>query len=284
MTTKVNARHSVHPAAPRLLVAGLIVFAAACHRQPTATTPAPAPERRPAPPAATVIRDGPSLVRAMREKYPNWYRTFTFEQKTTLSIGNGGSLVQTWFEAGALPGRLRIDTDTAQKSGTLFARDTIYSFANGRRAAAAAGLNYLLVLGFDAYVQSPARTEAQLRARGFDLTRFHETTWRGQPVYVVGALAGDTASRQFWVAKDNLLFVRMIEPGARGRTDVRFENYVPAGRGWMATRVEQYVGGTRRVLEEYTDVHTDVSLPDGIFDPAQWAANATWMRSRATKD
>jgi hypothetical protein len=75
----------------------------------------------------------------------------------------------------------------------------------------------------------------------------------------------------------------MIEPGARGRTDVRFENYVPAGHGWMATRVEQYVAGTRRVLEEYSDVHTDVPLSDALFDPGEWSSAPSWIRSRPAK-
>jgi hypothetical protein len=99
----------------------------------------------------------------------------------------------------------------------------------------------------------------------------------------VGAEPGDTLSKQFWVTKDNLLFVRMVEPGARGRTDVRFESYVPAGRGWMAERVEQYVAGTRRVLEEYSDIHTDVALSDALFDPAEWSSAPSWIKSRPSK-
>jgi hypothetical protein len=281
-TTDLRYRSSFAIAAPRWIAAGLIVFGVACHKQPPATQP---PPPAPVPTAPPVERIGRArvLVAAMRDRYPQWYRTITITQKTTLSTPSGGAIVQTWYEAAALPGKLRIDTDLAQKTGTLFANDSIYSFANGKRMQASAGLNELLVLGFDAYTQPAARTEAQLRGRGFNLERFHEGTWRGQPVYIVGAEAGDTTSKQFWVTKDKLLFVRMIEPGARGLSDIRFENYVPAGRGWIAARVEQYVGGTRRVLEEYTDVRADVPLSDALFDPAQWATAPTWVRPRPAK-
>jgi hypothetical protein len=220
----------------------------------------------------------------MHEKYPRWYHSVTFTQRTTLVAPSGGEIKQTWYEAGELPGKLRIDSDLASKSGTLFARDSIYSFSEGKLVSAEPGLNELLILGFDAYRQSSARTDAQLRQLGFDLARFHEGTWQGRPVYVVGALRGDTTSKQFWIDRDNLLFVRLLEHGRQGKVDIRFNKYQPAGAGWIAMEVVQYVNGARRLLEEYSDVRTNVSLADAVFDPAEWATVRHWSKRAPWKD
>ena len=212
----------------------------------------------------------------MADRYPTWYRTLTFKQKTTLVAPSGGEIHQTWYEALSLPGRLRIDNDLASKSGTLFARDSIFVFSQGKRVSAEPGLNELLVLGFDAYRQPSMRTDEQLRSLGFDLRRFHEDVWQGKPVWVVGAARGDTSSKQFWVDKNNLLFVRVLEHGRQGLVDIRFNNYQTAGSGWVATQVVQFVNGARRLLEEYTDVRADVTLSEALFDPKQWATVRHW--------
>ncbi len=70
-----------------------------------------------------------------------------------------------------------------------------------------------MVLGFDVYAQPVEIDRPQLRELGFDLTKLHESTWQGRPAYVVGAAAGDTVTRQFWIDKERLYFVRMVEPG-----------------------------------------------------------------------
>ncbi|HEX4684534.1 MAG TPA: hypothetical protein VH277_17575 [Gemmatimonadaceae bacterium] len=248
---------------------GLLIFAG-CHHAPPATKPAPrppAPERAPAP----AIASAASLVRAMHDRYPAWYRTLSFTQKTTINPPTGGELYQTWYEAARLPGRLRIETDVATKSGTLFVDDSVYSFASGKRTRASADMNELLLLGFDVYTQSVARTEAQLRSRGFDLSRFHEGTWQGKPIFVVGAMRGDTSSKQFWVDAENLLFLRLLENSALGHNDIRFENYRQVGNGWIAERVDHYVNGRRRLLEEYSNVRIDEPFPDALFEPRSWA-------------
>lgn len=219
----------------------------------------------------------------MRDRYPNWYRTLTFTQKTTIVRPSGGELVQTWEEALSLPGRLRIDTDVAAKSGTLYARDSIFVINGGKLVSADTGLNELLVLGFDAYTQPVVRTEAQLRRLGFDLTRMHETTWDGKPVYVVGAAEGDTTSKQFWVDKENLLFQRVVERGRRGRTDVRFEAYQPIAGGWLAMRVVQLVNGKRSLTEEYSDARAGIPVADALFDGRRWIAPSNTAKPRSPK-
>lgn len=279
----IALRHRSHPT-PRLPVVGLFVFIAACNPNPTPVTTAKAappmgPPTEVAPPTP-VVTNSVALIASMHERYrTTWYHSLTFVQKTSVPRASGGDMIQTWYEAGVLPGQLRIDTDLESRSGVLYAKDSVFRFTNGKLTQSDTGMNELLVLGFDVYVQPPEQTERILRHLGFDLAKMHQTTWQGKAVYVVGATLGDTTSKQFWIEKERLLFVRMLQQNPRrGQIEVRFEKYVPAGKAWIAMQVEQFVNGKRTLLEEYSDVKTDVQLPRELFDPKQWATVAHWSK------
>jgi len=259
----------------------LLVFIAACHRQQPTIAPAPAPARPPTPTstAGGAIASGPTLIQVLHDRYaPNWFHTLTFTQKTTVRLPSGGDITQTYYETVEVPGRLRIDTDLQSKSGVLFLPDSSFRFSAGKLVGTDTSLNELLLLGFDIYAQPIARTEALLRRLRFDLNRFHESTWQGRPVYVVGAARGDTTSKQFYIDRDRLLLLRVIESSPRGRTDTRYDQYVQYGGGWVATQVQQYVNGRRTVLQQYSNVRVNPPISDALFDPKQWSTAPHWAR------
>ena len=261
-------------------VAGVSIAAASCARSPAAVSPNPAavPQSQRTDPTS-----GVDVVRAMHDRYAAvWYQTLSFSQTTTITLQNGGTLQQQWLEAGKFPGRLRIDTDTANRSGVIYAGDTLYRFTNGKLAAANADMNELLILGFDVYTQPVARTVEVLRGRGIDLSRISRATWEGRPVFVVGAAAGDTASKQFWIDAERLLFVRLVEtattPAGTRRLDYRFLNYVPHGNAWVAEEVVGLRDGKPSLHEVYANVQVNVPLDDATFDPKQYATFTPWYR------
>jgi hypothetical protein len=262
-----------------LLVVLLVSSVIACARAAGSRPPAAAvPQAR-----RTDPTNGVDILRAMHDRYAStWYKTLTFSQTTTITLPSGGTLVQQWLEAGKLPGRLRIDTDTAGRGGVIYAGDSVYRFANGRLAGATADLNELLVLGFDVYAQPVPRSAEILTKRGIDLSKISRSTWQGAPVYVVGASAGDTTSKQFWIDADRLLFVRLLETAKTSagprRFDYRFERYVPHAGGWVAEEVVGLRDGKPSLHEVYSNVRVDVPLDDATFDPAQWATFTPWYR------
>ncbi|HWB41279.1 MAG TPA: hypothetical protein VG500_08480 [Gemmatimonadales bacterium] len=223
-------------------------------------------------------KDGAELIGLMRERYAGkWYRTLTFVQKTTLGDGK----VETWYEAAELPGKLRIDIAPLEGKNTLlFRNDSIYDFKNGKLVKADPMIHPLMVLGFDVYAQPVETTVRQLETLGFDLTRLHQSTWQGRPAYVVGAVAGDTVTRQFWIDKERLYFVRMVEPGKKDpavRVETQFNKYIPMGQGWLETEVRFLVNGETRMLEEYTQPKAGVTLDPAIFDASRWVPPG-WVR------
>jgi outer membrane lipoprotein-sorting protein len=225
---------------------------------------------------AQEIRNGEGLLRAMHDRYQaTWYSTITFTQKSTTYKPDGTSKVEMWHEAALLPGKLRIDFgEPSEGNGALLVDGTLTLFRGGKVSGSRADVNMLLVLGFDVYHQPPETTMNVVKGEGYDLTKLREDVWEGRPVYVVGGVKGDLTSKQFWVEKSTLLFVRMIDPSQNDPkqqlNDIRFSDYRKLEGGWVAARVEVKVGDKIVFTEEYSDIQGNVKLDDGTFDPNQF--------------
>jgi len=223
------------------------------------------------------IRSGDALLRAMHDRYQSsWYQTVTFTQKSTTYKPDGTSSAETWYEAASIPGKLRIDIGPpADGKGYVLVDGDVSIIKDNKVVGTRHSVNMLLVLGFDVYRQDPETTSKVVKGEGYDLSKLHEDTWEGKPAYVVGADQGDLKSKQFWVAKDTLLFVRVIEPaqGEPGKLDdIRFTNYRPLAGAWIAAGVEVWSEGKKVFSEDYTDIQANVKLAPGVFDPQQFAA------------
>ena len=225
---------------------------------------------------AQEIHTGDAVLRAMHDRYKDsWYQTLTFTQKSTTYKIDGSSSVETWYEAALLPGKLRIDVGApAGGNGFVLVDGNVTILQNNKVVGSRPLVNMLLVLGFDVYRQDPETTIKIVKGEGYDLSKLREDTWEGHAVYVVGAEMGDLKSRQFWVAKDTLLFVREIEP-AQGNAskleDIRFTHYQPLAGAWVAAGVEVYSDGKKIFSEDYTDIQANVKLAPAVFDPQQFS-------------
>ena len=228
--------------------------------------------------ALTPPRSGEELIRQMHDRYAGkWYRSLTFVQTTTFADGH----LETWYEAAAIPGKLRIDiAPVAEKNTILFSGDSVYQWQRGTRQGGGPFVHPLMVLGFDVYAQPVERTTAQLRQLGYDLTKVRADTWQGRPVWVVGADSGDLRRRQFWVDQERLVFVRSLEPARRDSTvvmEIQFNKYQRLGEGWVAPEVQQLRNGALVIKEEYADMRVDVALPADLWDAGVFP-EARWMR------
>ncbi|MGH7637318.1 MAG: hypothetical protein ACREOK_06665 [Gemmatimonadaceae bacterium] len=252
-----------------------LVLASACSRQvQVGSGPEPSASHDP------LITSADQLLETMRARYAGrWFRNTTFVQKSTYFRPDGStSRVETWYEAAALPGRLRIDLgELAKENGILYRNDSLYQVQGGTIVDRRSGTNPLLVLAFDVYAQPVSRTFDQLRRLGFNLTMLRVDSLDGKRTYVIGAGPRDSTTNQFWIEEDRLLFVRMIQTDQRGRTqDIRFENYVQHGGGWIAELVRFFMEGRVFFLEEYSDVRVNVSLDENLFVPEKWSTATHW--------
>jgi outer membrane lipoprotein-sorting protein len=221
-------------------------------------------------------RTGEEVLAAMKKKYEGkWYKTLTFEQKTTNLKPDGTSTVETWYEAFMMPGRLRIDMAPLDKgNGIIFADGKIYQFRDGKLAGSRDFVHPLLVLGFDVYGQPVETTVAQLKGLGIDLSVVHEEPWQKGTAVVVGAKQGDLATPQFWVDKKNLLFTRLFQLGGRDKKivqETQFNGYQKVkGGDWVSAEVKFIVDGKVVTTEEYTNIKTDTALSPDLWNAEKW--------------
>lgn len=257
----------------RLAACVAICVAAACAKNttlPSTTAPASLP----------IATTSDELVRLMHDRYDGkWYRTLTFVQKNSRYLANGTADTSTWYEAMRIPGGLRIDiAPLAQKNGILFVRDSQFVIGGGRVTNSVPSVHPLLVLASDVYADPPERTLKRLKTLGFDLSKMHDATWQGRPVYVVGAAQGDVRRRQFWIDRERLVFVRMLQPD-RDTTkvsEIQFNDYRPMGKGWVAPEVVFLTDGKRTFVERYVELRADVELADDTFNPRAWNSVPHW--------
>jgi hypothetical protein len=259
------------PVVPVVFLAVCLVMGAGCSRRSVAPASAPAP-------SAPSISDGRSLVAAMHARYGGtWFRTLSFTQNNTLYPTRGGETKSQWRQSIAVPGKLRIDyMPLSQRSGVMFDGSRVHTFDNGRAIDAQPGVNALLLLTADVFALPVDRSTHLIDSLGFDLSRLRRDTWEAQPVYVVGAAAGDSTTSQFWVDTERLLTVRVVQKERRGTreivTDVRLGKFAEFGGVPLATEVLQFRDGRLVFKEQYVDVRVNEPLPDATFDATKWVA------------
>jgi len=227
---------------------------------------------------AADITNADALLRAMHDRYSaTWYDTLTFTQKSTTYNPDGTTKIETWYEAALLPGKLRIDIGPPSDSHAYLMVDgNATIFEKGKDPRSRPLVNLLLVLGFDVYKQSPETTLKIVQSQKIDTSKFHEETWEGRPVYVVGAEKGDTKSPQFWIDKERLLFVRLFAPARANPAntdDIRFVNYQSLSGAWIAARVEIWNGEKLIFTEDYSEIKANPRLDAALFDPKQLDPN-----------
>jgi hypothetical protein len=221
------------------------------------------------------IRDGAALLTAMHDRYKDsWYESVVFKENAITLNSDGTSATEVWDEALELPGKLRINRGpSGEGNGFVFVDGTLTTFQKGKATGPRPYVHMLLVLGFDVYRQDPKTTIDQVKGQGFDLTQIHEEKWDGQDVYVVGAAKGDLKSKQFWIEKKRLLFVRLIAPDEQDAAkihDTLFKDYRKLSTGWISARVEFYTNGKNTFNEDYFAIKANAKFDPALFDPAKF--------------
>jgi len=229
---------------------------------------------------------GTDVLQRMHDAYAGkWYHTLTFTQKTTQYRGDS-PVVSTWYESlrhtDANGTQLRIDLgDPKLGRGMLYTADSTWRIADSKVSQIVGSGNEFLPLIEGVYMQPVARTVAELKTTGVDMSKVTTGQDDGRPVWIVGASTpSDTTSPQFWVDSDRKVVVRMILSPASNAPpmDIHLDKYVPLANGWLATKVTMLVGGKPRQTEEYSDWKANVDLPAGLFDPATWSTAPHWAK------
>jgi len=239
-----------------------------------------APVTKPAPSksagSGVVVTSSSGLVKAMHDRYAGKYlKTLSFLQNNTAYTTTGQERMSQWYEHLEIPGKLRIAfLPASQKSGLVQVDDRVASFDNGIRVDFRPSVNPLLLLTADVYVAPVAAIMRALDSLSVDGEIIRSAEWEGQPVYVVGAKAGDSTSNQMWVDKNHLRLVRFIQRNTNGNrtivSDIRIRGYKDIQGFDVPTEFLVLRNGRPVWREQYADIRVNDDFPPGTFDQAKW--------------
>jgi hypothetical protein len=244
---------------------------------PTPTTSTAAkPSASKAPGAGLRLTSSAALLEAMHDRYDGKYlKTMSFLQNNTQYTSTGEEKKSQWYKHIEAPGKLRIAFLPATgKSGLVQVNDKVASFDDGIRVDFRRSINPLLLLTSDVYVAPVAMITGSLDSLHVDTNIMRNDEWEGEPVYVVGAKAGDTTSNQMWIDRDHLRLVRFIQSQKAGdRTmvsDTRVGAYKEIDGFDIPTEFLILRNGRPVWREQYADVRINGEFPAGTFDQARW--------------
>jgi hypothetical protein len=253
-----------------------MLLAVGCVSAPIVEEGSPA-ESAPLPPAPA-ISTGTDVLERMRSTHAGgWYETLSFTQENTLYLTTGSEQSSEWRQRISLPGKLRVDyMPRSSRSGVLYEGGRIHVFDNGRRLSTQRGINSFLLLTGDVYATTIQHTASALDSLGVDLSVIHSAEWEGRPVWVVGAVRGDSASPQFWVDAERFVLLRFLEGGAAGGagSEVRISRFTTVEGMPLPAEVLRLRNGRVVFRESYRDFRVDEPIPPSTFDPARWTEAA----------
>lgn len=215
---------------------------------------------------------GKEVLKKMHDRYAGkWYKTLTFNQTT--EIYHNDSLVrsETWYENIKFPNDFRIDFGNPDSgNAVIYKNDSSYLFRRGHKVNVRPDANDLLFLLGGMYFYGFDEVTAKMKSFGYNLGKFHEDTWKGKDVYVIGAGKGEDSANQLWIEKQNYSPVRMLKYEDKNKEEAYFENHVKLSGGFTETLVHFFINDKLVQVEKYHDLKADVEINPAIFDPVNF--------------
>ncbi|MES2329323.1 MAG: hypothetical protein V4539_06935 [Bacteroidota bacterium] len=216
--------------------------------------------------------DGNSVLKIMYKQYGGkWLKTFTFTQTTERYRNDSLQSTQTWYEAASYPDKFRIDFGSVDSgNAVIYKGDSSYNFRKGKLLRTRKDANDLTFLLGGMYFYTYDGAAAKMKELGYDLSRSFETTWKGKPVYVIGANVDGEKLNQLWIDKDKLVVVRFFKYENGRKEEGVLDDHIKAGVGWTETKASFYLDDKLIQKEFYHDFKTNPVLDDRLFEPADF--------------
>lgn len=213
--------------------------------------------------------DGHKLIRTMHKKYNGkWFEKLYIQQKVTHYKNGTPVRNEIWREFIELPGKVRSNIGNVEDGNYEISKnDSQFVFRKSKLVLKRRTVHTILLLGFDVYNQNPEKTFEQLKESGFNLEKVYETNWQNRPTHVVGAPEGDIKTNQFWIDKEHLYLVRLIQKTQKGKfLEVEMNNLEMLDKGWIATELIFKLDRDLKFKEEYLDYIIPKSIDPEYFN------------------
>lgn len=210
-----------------------------------------------------------TLLQKMYARYHGkWHSSLSFNQTTERYKNDSLIKSDTWYERIAYPDRLRIDIGSRESgNGIIFRKDSTYVFNNNKITRSLKNENELIFFLGGLYFVPFDDILVHFKALHYNLSKFHNSTWKGKPVYVIGADKDDEKVNQLWIDQDKLVAVRFLKYDDNTKEEGLFEDQVALKNAWSETKCSFYVNDKILQVEKYNDVEPGGPLDKSIFDP-----------------
>lgn len=215
---------------------------------------------------------GKEVLKKMHDRYAGkWYKTLTFNQTTEIYRNDSLKRSETWYENIKFPNDFRIDFGNPDSgNAVIYKNDSSYLFRRGQKVNVRPDANDLLFLLGGMYFYRFDEVTAKMKSFGYNLDKFHEDTWKGKDVYVIGAGKGEDSVNQLWIEEENFSPVRMLKYEDKNKEEAFFENHVKLGGGFTETLVHFFINDQLIQVEKYHDLKAGVEINPAIFDPVNF--------------
>ncbi len=210
------------------------------------------------------IRDGKVLLKQMHQRYYQApCKIYTFSQSNTHYRNDSVVRHSEWHEAVEFPDRFRINFgEQAVGNFVIYKNDSVFNYKEKKLVKKRADPNTLLLLLGGMYYREFDDVLTRLKQAGYDTGVLSEQNWNKQAVYVVGAVANDVTSNQFWIDKKTQRVLRVIEKiNDKDYMDMRFEAHQDWCKGYVETKVSFRRNGKLEQVEEYYDIKVAERFP-----------------------
>lgn len=218
-------------------------------------------------------KNAEDVLKDMQKRYAGkWYKSFTFTQTTEQYRNDSLVKTSTWYEAIVFPEKFRIDFgDKKDGNAVIYLKDSVYSFRKGKLVRTGYNDNDLTFLLGGMYFYPFETVKAKLIKQGYDLGKFHQTEYQGQPVYVIGADNAQEKVNQLWIDKKKLVVLKFIKYQHGEKEEGIFKEHKQFGNAWSETAVDFYINDKLLQKEKYFDCKADVYVDTLIFDPRKFS-------------
>ncbi|HVW13577.1 MAG TPA: hypothetical protein VHB54_07150 [Mucilaginibacter sp.] len=211
-----------------------------------------------------------TLLQKMYARYHGkWHSNLSFSQTTERYKNDSLVKSQTWYEHILYPDKLRIDFDSLKSgNGVLFRGDSTYVISKHKLVRSVKGENELIFFLGGMYFVPFEQVLTHFKELHYDLSKFHEDTWKGKPVYVIGADKTDEKVNQLWIDKGKLVAVRFIKYDDDTKEEGTMENQIPLKGGWSETYCKFYIDDKLLQVEKYHNVVAGGPIDKSMFEPS----------------
>lgn len=218
------------------------------------------------------------IVQQMYTKYAkNFRKSLSFVQQTATYRNDSLIKTTTWYEVLIYPDKLRIDIDKpADGNAIFFVNDSVYRAQNGQvKNIGYQPHDLLFVLG-GMYSFPLDKVYPKLKAIGYNTDKSFETIWKGRKVIVTGTDKEEIESNQFWVDKEKLVTLRILNNKDGQKTETICADYIPLGANLCETSIEFYINGKLRQTEKYAEIKENIKVDMGYLDPYKMGQVKFW--------